>query len=100
MCRIPCMINTETFIVNETKVRVKLNGEFIEGLYVGMNDRYHLPKIKLPSGQVVLRKIYGTSAESAVSFVEGPIVQDVPARYFDINQRFQFLNNLVTIDRK
>lgn len=44
------------------KITVNVGGQLVEAEQVGYDEKYNLPRVKLPNGRIVLRRPIGTSA--------------------------------------
>lgn len=84
-----------------TRVQVKIQGNIVEGVYVGYNERYHSPIVNV-GGRELLRKIHGLVEGGAP---EGVVVETVPTApapveitahlvTLDINTRFSFIEKM------
>ena len=81
-------------------VKVKVEGTLVDAQYVGWSDKYDMPLV-LVAGKTIPRKIYEIcSLTSSVAVVNDDGIEEVDSEedaVVDINTRFSFLEQLVTM---
>lgn len=84
--------NKNTFAQGEV-VTVKINGEFVQGVYEEWHTDFNLPVV-IVGGRRYYRKVHSRGGESPVSSPNTPSPKLKQSR-FDVNTRFQFIEQLV-----
>lgn len=87
------------------KVSVKVNKKLVDGRYIGWSAKYDMAEVEV-DGRLVPRKVYAIlgqgTVEPAVNGVEAEVedVATAGVEKFDINQRFDFIDKIVTMVAK